>query len=66
MLTTQGWRNMIFYQTLRIYFVQTIEKKETQMVENKMTLSLNQCENGVYLVQVESNHAKVVRRIIKN
>ena len=38
----------------------------TQAVENNMTLSLNQCENGVYLVQVESNHAKVIRRIIKN
>ena len=38
----------------------------TQAVENNMSLSLNQCENGVYLVQVESNHAKVVRRIIKN
>ena len=38
----------------------------TQAVENNMTLSLNQCENGVYLIQVESNHAKVIRRIIKN
>ena len=38
----------------------------TQAVENNMILSLNQCENGVYLVQVESNHTKVVRRIIKN
>ena len=33
---------------------------------NNITLSLNECENGVYLVQVESNHAKVIRRIIKN
>jgi hypothetical protein len=38
----------------------------SQTVENNMILSLKQCENGVYLVQVESNHAKVVRRIIKN
>jgi hypothetical protein len=38
----------------------------THAVENNMTLSLNQCENGVYLVQVESNHAKVIQRIIKN
>ena len=38
----------------------------TQAVENNMTLSLNLCENGVYLVQVESNHAKVIQRIIKN
>jgi hypothetical protein len=38
----------------------------TQAVENKMNISLNNCENGVYLVQVESNHAKVVQRIIKN
>jgi hypothetical protein len=38
----------------------------TQAVENNMNISLNNCENGVYLVQVESNHAKVIRRIIKN
>jgi hypothetical protein len=38
----------------------------TQAVENNMNISLNNCENGVYLVQVESNHAKVVQRIIKN
>jgi hypothetical protein len=38
----------------------------TQTVDNKMNISLNNCENGVYLVQVESNHAKVIRRIIKN
>jgi hypothetical protein len=38
----------------------------TQAVENKMNISLNNCENGVYLVQVESNHAKVIQRIIKN
>jgi hypothetical protein len=38
----------------------------TQPVDNNMNISLNNVENGVYLVQVESNHAKVVRRIIKN
>ena len=38
----------------------------TQVVENKVNISLNNCENGVYLVQVESNYAKVVQRIIKN
>jgi hypothetical protein len=38
----------------------------TQAVENNMNISLNNCENGVYLVNVESNHARVVRRIIKN
>jgi hypothetical protein len=38
----------------------------TQPVDNNMNISLNNVENGVYLVQVESNHAKMVRRIIKN
>ena len=40
--------------------------KQIQGVDNLMNLTLNDCENGVYLVQVEANHAKVIRRIIKN
>ena len=49
-----------------VYDIQGKMVISTQLVENKMTLSLNQYENGVYLIQVEINHTKVIRRIIKN
>jgi hypothetical protein len=40
--------------------------KQIQGVDNLMNLTLNDCENGVYLVQVEANQTKLVKRIIKN
>ena len=58
--------NGVDQATLTVFDIHGKMVISTQAVENNMTLSLNQCENGVYLVQVESNHAKVIRRIIKN
>lgn len=49
-----------------VYDIQGKMVISTQAVDNNMNISLNNCENGVYLIQVESNHAKVVQRIIKN
>ena len=54
------------HASVKVFDIQGKLVLSTQMVENNMTLSLNQCENGVYLIQVESNHTKVIRRIIKN
>jgi len=49
-----------------VYDIQGKMVISTQAVNNNMNITLNNCENGVYLIQVESNHAKVVQRIIKN
>jgi hypothetical protein len=51
---------------ITVYDIQGKIVVSPQKLDNNMKLSLSACENGVYLVQVESNHAKVVRRIIKN
>jgi hypothetical protein len=51
---------------ITVYDIQGKIVVSPQKLDNNMKLSLRACENGVYLVQVESNHAKVVRRIIKN
>jgi hypothetical protein len=52
--------------TVTVHDIQGKVVIEQQKLENNMTLSLKEYENGVYLVQVESNHTKVIRRIIKN
>ena len=52
--------------SVKVFDIQGKMVLSTQMVENMMNISLNECENGVYLIQLESNHAKVIRRIIKN
>ena len=52
--------------TITIYDIHGKMLISTQKLENQMNFSLNEYENGVYLVHVESNHAKVVQRIIKN
>jgi hypothetical protein len=51
---------------ITIFDIQGKRVKEMSSVDNLMKLSLNDCENGVYLVQVETNNAKMVKRIIKN
>jgi hypothetical protein len=51
---------------ITIFDIQGKRVKEISSVDNLMKLSLNDCENGVYLVQVEANSAKMVKRIIKN
>jgi hypothetical protein len=52
--------------TVTVYDIQGKMVISTQAVDNNMNITLNNCENGVYLIQVESNHAKVVQRIIKH
>jgi hypothetical protein len=51
---------------ITVYDIQGKIVVSPQKLENNTKLSLSTCENGVYLIQVESNHTKVVRRIIKN
>jgi hypothetical protein len=54
------------FATITVFDIQGKRVKEMSSVNNLMKLSLNDCENGVYLVQVEANNAKMVKRIIKN
>jgi hypothetical protein len=51
---------------ITVYDIQGKRVKESSGVDNFMNLSLNDCENGVYLVQVEANNVKMVKRILKN
>jgi hypothetical protein len=51
---------------ITVFDIQGKRVKESSGVDNFMNLSLNDCENGVYLVQVEANNVKMVKRILKN